>query len=749
MLPFWKRNQNKPVKQQPASGKGKPWLRWKRYAVGIPLALAALVILVGLLICTYYSLWALRFDIEKVSRMPATSVIYDRNGYVIQRLYDEHRILVDANDIPEVLKQAVLAKEDSRFYWHPGVDPLAVARSILINIFSGEVQTGASTITQQLARNSANIFEVTIDRKLKEMFLAIRIELAFSKEEILTFYLNRIFFGGNLYGIGAASDAYFGKHPRDLNLEESAMLTGIIAAPNAFTPWKNPEKTRNVRAFTLARMADQGFITEAEAKAASKKPLVLRPLVDIPGTYITSVVRDMLPTFITEEILFQGGLHIHTTIDLAFQKAAIREMQVGLTRLENTRGFPHTTREAFLRKNPDFSKEPPYVQGAFVAISNVDGGILAAVGGRHFDESTFNRALLSRRQIGSTVKPFVYAHAFNVLNATAFTLVDRSPFDLRMANDQMPLAGEKPDFVTVRTALESSNNYATMRLGLAAGTASFSFFMSELTGQDIAPFPSTFLGACELTPMELAAAFSIFPNYGVALDPFLIQSISLHNGRVLFERIDERKRVLSPQVAYQIQDILAGVVSRGTGRALRNKYKLQGGLGGKTGTTNDYKDAWFAGYTSEITSVVWVGFDRPKPIMPGGYASRVAVPIWGSIMQKANQHYPPKAFLPPPGVEKVQQKKEETVFWFFKNTKVKGPAEYVRDEQRGTALARLDQDFELVPFEPADKSLVRRAWEWAFPSKPKDDFAPTGEQLPRAVIHDTIETEAPRAEPVP
>ncbi|MEM1157221.1 MAG: transglycosylase domain-containing protein [Verrucomicrobiota bacterium] len=746
MPSFWKRSQNRKSAKPDASSARRR--RWKRYVIGIPLALISIMLLIGLLICAYYSIWALSFDMEKVSRMPATSIIYDRNGYVIQRLYDEHRILVDKDDIPEVLRQAILAKEDSRFYWHPGVDPVAVVRSMFINLFSGEVQTGASTITQQLARNSADMFEVTLDRKLKEMFLAMRIEMAFSKDEILTFYLNRIFFGGNLYGIGAASDAYFGKHPRDLDLEESAMLAGIIAAPNVFTPWKNPDKTRQVRAFTLSRMEEQGFITEEETRAAAAKPLTLRPLVDIPGSYITAVVRDMLPEFITKEILFQGGLHIHTTIDLGFQKAATTALQNSLTQLENRKGFPHNTRRMYLATDPNFSQEPPYLQGAFVAISNVDGGILSVVGGRHFDESTFNRALLSKRQIGSTVKPFVYAHAFNVLNATAFTEVDRSPFDLRLASSELPNAGSGPDYVTIRAALESSNNYATMRIGLASGPDSFSYFMRELTGQEIDPFPSSFLGACALTPIQLASAFSIFPNYGVALNPFLIQSIAMYDGRVLYERIDERKRVISPQVAYQVQDILAGVVSRGTGRALRQTYKFEKGLGGKTGTTNDYKDAWFAGYTSEITAVVWVGFDQPKPIMPGGYASRVAVPIWASVMKEANRYYPPKDFYPPPGVEKVQQKKEEKVFWIFKNTTVGGPAEYVRDEQRGNALARLDNEFEPTIYEPEDKSVVRKAWEWVFPPQEKDAFAPTGEELPRAEIHDTIETEAPRAEPV-
>jgi penicillin-binding protein 1A len=456
----------------------------------------------------------------------------------------------------------------------------------------------------------------------------------------------------------------------------------------------------------------------------------------------------MLPEFITEEILFRGGLNIYTTIDLAFQEAATASLQQGLTDLEKSPGFKKTTRSQYLAGNPNFSNQPPYVQGAFVAISNVDGGILSVVGGRHYDESTFNRALSARRQIGSTVKPFVYSYAFNVLNATAFTEVDRSEFALTLAQPGMPHAGNKPDFIPIRTALETSNNYATMRVGLASGVEGFSYFMSELTGTKIEPYPSTFLGACALTPIELASAFSIFPNYGVALDPYLIKSVTMHDGRLLFERIDERKRVLSPQVAYQIQDLLAGVVNRGTGRALRQTFGFEKGLGGKTGTTNDYKDAWFAGYTSEVTAVVWVGFDQPQPIMPAGYASRIAVPIWGSIMKQANQHYAAKEFFPPQGVEKVQRKKENKILWIFKSESVAGPSEYVRDEQRGNALARLDNDFEPTLLEQNEKSVVRRAWEWAFPSSPGDDFKATGEEITRAEIHDTIETKAPRAEPV-
>jgi penicillin-binding protein 1A len=261
----------------------------------------------GLLIiaCIYYAGWALSFDFERVTRMPQTSFVYDRNGYVIQRLYDEHRILIDEDDIPAVLKQAILAKEDSRFYYHPGFDPIAIARSLVINLLAGDIETGASTITQQLARNSAGMFEKTFDRKLKELFLAIRIEAALSKNEILVHYFNRIYFGSHVNGVGAAAEAYFGKKPPDLTLAESAMLVGIIAAPNTFTPWNNPEKAREVRAYTLQRMEECGFITPEEATAAAAEPLALRPLVDIPGTYIVSVSGIFFPPILMMKFSFR------------------------------------------------------------------------------------------------------------------------------------------------------------------------------------------------------------------------------------------------------------------------------------------------------------------------------------------------------------------------------------------------------------------------------------------------------------
>ena len=723
----------------------KLWLRRhpvrKRILIAVSIPAAAFFL--------YYGIWALAFDMDKVSRMPATSIIYDRHGYVIQRLYDENRILVDSSQIPDVLRKAVIAKEDERFYFHPGFDPIAISRALVINFAKGRISSGASTITQQLARNSAGMFDRTFDRKIKEVFLALRIELAFPKDKILTFYLNRIYFGGNLYGIGAAADAFFGKSPKDLTLSESAMLAGIIAGPNSFSPWKNPDKTREVRAKVLERMVKHRYISPQQADICNRAPLTLRPLSDKPGSYVTAAVMENLPSFLTADHIYRGGLRIFTTIDLAFQKTAEQQLEIALSKVEHEAGYAHTTRAQYLAGRAGGPEMPDYLQASYVAISNADGGVLAIVGGRNFDESPFNRALLGRRQIGSTIKPFVYANAFNTLDFSAFTEIDHSVFDLRKPDETVIPVGPDPSYITVRQALEQSDNYAAMRTGLASGLDSFCFLFEQATGTRPQELPSSLLGSCEITPHDLTTAYTLFPNCGVLIKPHLVNKIITHEGTLVFQHIDERKRVLSPQIAFQISHLLQGIVDNGTARQLRTQFNLKGDVGGKTGTTNDYHDSWFIGYTSEITAGLWIGLDRPKSILPGGYASRIAVPAWGAIMKLANQNYPPRPLMPPPGVSLVQQKKEEKVFFFFSKTAVSGQSEYIRDDQRNSAMTRLDQNTtqalaELQKPKPWWKKAVEVLW------KPGDDdhFQDASPGQAHAIINDNGETRAPKAEPV-
>ncbi|MEM9445650.1 MAG: transglycosylase domain-containing protein [Verrucomicrobiota bacterium] len=717
-----------------------------------------LIISLPALFFFYYFFWALFFDLDEVSHMPATSIIYDRNGYVMQRVYEQHRILVKAEQIPKQLKQALIAREDERFYWHPGFDPFSIVRAIASNYTSGRVVSGASTITQQLARNSAGINAPTLDRKLKELFLALRIELAYSKDEILLYYFNRVFFGSHLYGIGSASDAYFGKKPQDLNLSESAMLVGIIAGPNLFSPWKNPEQAKKVRDFTLDRMATEGFISSEEASKTKAKPLILRPRINIPGSYAVHAIMNTIPSYLTRRHIYRGGLHIHTSIDLAFQKSAEQEMEKQLVAIESRKGYKHMTRHSWQKKHGNTpnksSQAPPYLQGSFVAIRNVDGAILSLVGGRSYEESSYNRALFAERQIGSTVKPLLYAHAFNVLNCSAFTKVNAEPFDLKNPfKEYRKLPRSQGNYQTIRKALATSNNYSAVRSGIYSGLDSLSFFLGHVFEREVPALPSSCLGAFEMSPLALTSAYTLFPNYGIQIKPHLITKIETSDKQTLYGHIDDRRRVLSPQISFQVIDMMQSVVDEGSARSLRSTWKIKGPFGGKTGTTNDYKDSWFIGFNSEITAGAWVGLDKPQTIIPSGYSSRIAVPTWGRIMKIAQKHYPARDFPPPPGLIQVK-KIQEKGFWIFKKKQIVGRSEYVREEQKDNMLLLLSQeeieDLKAYTYRTNRKTLTNRIKKWLGwqEKRNEQDFAvihmPSPEE--QASINDNIKTEAPRAE---
>lgn len=670
-----------------------PWLTVGRMRLrklrGVLFVVAALlggVAVVGGLWLSYYVSWAWAFDMKKVTAMSAASIIYDRNGYVLQRFFEENRLPVSGDQIPDILKQAIIAAEDQRFYWHFGFDPFGIIRAAFGNLLGSRVTSGASTITQQLARNSAQMFERTLDRKLKELFLAVRLETVFSKDEILVLYLNRIFFGRDIYGIGAAAQGYFGKEPKDLTLSESALLAGVISGPNSFSPWRSPERAKQVRARVLDRMVKETYITSEQAMVSKEEPLVLRPLMELPASYVVAALWDEWPEFLPRELALRGGLRVYSTVDAAFQNAAEEELEAGLQEIERMPGYHHQRRSSWLRKE-SLSTSPPYLQGAFVAIRNADGGILAMVGGRNYQESTFNRAVESKRQVGSTLKPFVYAHLFNAVHATAFTEIPSEKFDLHHPELAFEGTANGP-FLTVRRALETSNNFCAMRAGLAAGVAGFVDLVRNATGEQIPPYPSSFLGACTISPLEMTKAYSIFPNKGVLIQPHLIDRIETADGKVLFEHEQVRRRILSPEVSFQIHHLLEGVVNNGTAQGLRSRFQLQGELAGKTGTTDDYKDGWFVGYNTAVTAGVWVGLDQPKTIIPQGYSTVVAVPLWGRIMQMADEHYPSGEFISPPEV-KLARKAEERGWFLFSSTVVSGDAEYVRDEQRNDSLARV------------------------------------------------------------
>lgn len=690
--------------------------------------LAAFIVFVGISLTTLGILvykriypswkWAHEFDISHVTSMPATTMIYDRHGYILQRIYEENRLPVRQEQIPEQLRQAVIASEDKRFYQHHGYDSVAIFRAFIGNLIGVRVSSGASTITQQLARNSAGMFERTVDRKIKEIFLARRIEQAFSKDEIITLYLNRIFFGKNIYGIGAAADAYFGKTVENLNLSEVAMLAGIISGPNSFSPWNNPEKAKLARTRALTRMQRKGFINQSEADHCESEPLVLKPLIDLPTSHAVSAIMDEIPEEINLNI--HGGLRIYTTLDMAFQNAAEKELDRTLQQIESSKEYKHSTRAAFLKLPESKRTNPDYLQGAFVAIHNGDGGILCMVGGRNYAESTLNRAIASKRQVGSTLKPFVYAQFLQNKNAAGFTEIDSTPFNLTRPKEAF-LNGF-PHYLTVRDALRTSNNYCAMRAALAADIKTIAEIISEATGgEKIDPYPSTALGACSLSPLQLAQAFSVFPNQGIWVKPHFISRIETCDGTVIYRHIDTRRFLFSSPLAFQVHDLMRDVVDKGTGSLLRSNFDLKGEIAGKTGTTNNFKDCWFAGYTSAMTAVVWVGLDRPKQILPQGYASRIALPVWGHIMQLADAEYPPLNFPIPPNVRKSERRK--ALAWFFFKAKPSDvPSDYIREDQPEPILERLTSNMVQASAEAHQQADLELPGEEA-PSTPLNNRA--------------------------
>jgi penicillin-binding protein 1A len=719
--------------------------------------------LIGLgAIAAYYAAWALAFDFKNVRDMPQTTVIYDRNGAVLQRIYEENRIVVPADHIPRVMREAVVATEDQRFYHHPGIDPLGIIRAAVGDLFHSRIRSGASTITQQLARNSAQMSQRTIDRKLKEIFLAFRIEAAYSKDQILTFYLNRIFFGRHYFGIGAAAEAYFGKDPRDLTLSQAAMLAGIISGPNSFSPWKSPEKARAAKARALTRMEERGYITRAQMEAALAEPLALRPIQDIVGSHAAEEAQEEAGRLLNPAVLTRGGLKIYTTIDLAFQRTAENELERQLSSVEREPGYRHVTRAAYLREEEHEAGSVPYLQGAFVALSNADGGILALVGGRNYDESHFDRATESPRQIGSTMKPFVYANAFNTLNLSALTLVDHSVFDLRHSDQPGAADAGTPDYITVREALERSDNYAAERTAIAGGLESFAYLFQQASGVAVPPFPSSALGACGATPLQLVSAFSVFPDGGMKIEPYLIRRITTADDKVIYEHIDRRRRVLSAPVAFQIVDLLRGVVDHGTGRSVRNEG-VTGDIGGKTGTTNDFKDSWFVGFSSQVTAGAWVGFDRPAEVLAGGFASRLAAPFWGRVMRQAGEHYLAQPMPAPPGLFQARGTMTEKSL-FGTSVVASGNSEYLRDDQRGGYLARIGDAATASPADANDETAaatdsptngltVHKAarggglFGWFRRQFDDDAPAPRPAPAPPAPLPVPVEEDAPRAVP--
>jgi 1A family penicillin-binding protein len=618
------------------------------------------------------------FDLNKLEQMESASVILDRNGKIFGQIYVENRETVPYDQLPPDLINAVVAVEDAKFYQHHGYDLLGIIRAALKNFTAGHVRQGASTITQQLARNSFSLKEKTFRRKLLEVFLAQQIEDQFGKQKIMELYLNRIYFGGGLYGAEAAARGYFGKPARQMSLAECATLAGLIKSPNRLSPWTDRANSRETRDYALDRMRDLGFISRERCAGARAEQIAIGSRQNAQGqTYAVDYIRQQVIAAVGWNRAMNEGFRIHTTIDVDLQKVAEDSLRAHLEPVEQRPEYKHQTYDAYAasfrkaKSNGTMSDQPApeYLQGAVIGLDNATGDILVLVGGRDFEHNQYNRALQARRPAGTAMLPFVYAAAFEK-GMYPGSLVEDSALDNRavMIGGTTGILGEwGPESdenryegaMTARQALVKSKNGATIRIGMDTGVDSV-LQLSSAAGirSPLRPYPATFLGSSEVTLAELALAYTIFPNGGWRPNaPHILERIEEKDGTLVWDGKQQsiRKLVIKPETAYEVHSCLVDALHLGTGKAASTQFGLKKmPAAGKTGTAYDFTDALFAGYDSNFTCAVWAGFDKPQKIYRGAFGRELAMPIWVDIMNAAAKSYPPQEIKQPANLKQIE-----------------------------------------------------------------------------------------------
>ncbi len=610
---------------------------------GRSLLLSLLLTLVAVLIggstgYIIFSLWDLpEVNILEQYRPSITSRVYSDNNKLLAEFYVENRTPVVFKDVPEMLVKALIATEDTRFFNHLGLDLRGIVRALYRNIRARKVLEGGSTLTQQLAKVLFLTPERSYSRKLKEMALALRIEQRYTKQEILSLYLNQIYFGSGAYGAEAAARIYFGKRARDLNLAECALLAGLPRSPKYYSPYKSPLSAVGRRAYVLNRMTATGVISREQADEAKKAPLPVQTAAAPggPAPYFVEYIRQQVEERFGSSILYSGGLNIYTSINDDLQNYAEQAVAAGILKIES-RHKPHV-------RSP--------LQAALLAIEPMSGRILAMVGGRDFSRSQFNRAWQALRQPGSAFKPVIYSAALD-RGFGASDLLDDSPLTIRLdrnknwspENFTRTFQGE----VTLRTALLNSLNVPTIRLLDKIGIEETIRYAKKFGIKSaLAPYLSLALGSSDMTLAELTAVYAVFANHGISLGPVSILTISDSTGRVLYTNDALPTQVIKSETAYLTTDLLKGVIEWGTGWKAR---ELGRPAAGKTGTTNDYRDAWFIGYTPSLVTGVWVGHDDQTSIGRRETGARAALPIWLEFMKNAHADRAPEDFIAPEGI---------------------------------------------------------------------------------------------------
>ena len=604
-------------------------------------------------VLAFYAIWAETFDLNKVGEMPERNTVFDVNGKIYSRLAGANRVKVALNEVSPYFIDALLTREDRRFFDHGGIDWRGIARALVRDIRSGSAKQGASSITQQLARNSLPLGGRNLSRKLLEAMVSLRIEHEFTKQQILELYINRIYFGSGCYGVETASLAYFGKNALKLNLSEAATLAGLIRSPNRFSPLKNPEGAAKERNTVLNRMLEQNKITTAQAEEARHTKVTSNPkrMPQVQENYAMDAVQRDLNVLLTPDQIDDGGLYIYTTLDPAIQETATQALETQLNKIERQPNFRHPIKANYRPPTEGEDSSMPYLEGALVAIDNSSGGIRALVGGRDYGQSKFNRALSpANRQIGSSFKPFVYTVAFGhgLLPGAAISDGPITPGEIPGAGNWSPgnsdgtFGGIQP----VSYGLIHSRNTMSVRVGEIAGLDDVQRTATRVgLGENIPRGPSIFLGSFETNLKDLTAAYSIFPNDGIRKQAYIIERIDDENHNPVYRAAHVSMPALDPGATWMTSQLMEQVLTNGTAASAKALgFKLP--AAGKTGTTNDYKDAWFVGYTSALTCGVWVGFDQPTTIVSRGYGAALALPVWVQVMNKAAQSYPARDLQP-------------------------------------------------------------------------------------------------------
>src|SRR6266550_1324575 len=632
----------------------------KLFRYGWKVSLLALVAGGGLAVVVFYGAWAQTYDMKKVGEMPERNTVFDVDGKIYSRLAGANRLKVSLNEISPLFVEALLAREDTRFYQHKGIDWRGILRALVRDVLSGSAKEGASSITQQLARNSLPLGGRTLNRKILEAMVALRIEQKFTKQQILELYMNRIYFGSGCYGVATASQAYFGKNASKLNLSEAALLAGLIRSPNRFSPLKNPEGAAIQRNAVLDRMVELKKVSGAEAGQAKLAKVNARPkrMLQIQENYAMDAVQRDLNLLLTQDQIDNGGLFIYTTLDPGVQNAAQQSLETQLSRIEKQSNFHHPLKSSYQPPENGEDSSMPYLEGAVVTIDNASGGIRALVGGRDYSQSKFNRALApANRQLGSAFKPFVYTLAFTngLLPGAAISDGPIQPGEIDGAGNWSPgnSDGTYGGIMPCSHGLIHSRNTMSVRVGQFAGLDTVQKIANDLgIAQNIPHGPASYIGSFESNLKDLTSAYTVFPNAGVRRQAYIIERIDDQQHKPIYLAAHITSQALEPGAAWMTSQVMEDVLTKGTAASARSSgFRLP--AAGKTGTTNDYKDAWFVGYTSTLTCGVWVGFDQPTTVVARGYGAALALPVWTQVINKASRHYPAEPLQPKMAIQRA------------------------------------------------------------------------------------------------